>query len=192
MAKPDHDALPVRGVVVGAAAAGEPLSPGDVAAPIALTSPADAVGAETGAATADEVGVEVAAAAANVPVSRHEPVNPLNGPPTMRLFHSSTKAPVRALYVPVGPLVPPGREPSGFGEPWLKCWLFHDAANARRSPVSRPPSSLTVGRLTRAPVWGSVWFVAVEKLTPKNRWGFVSRLARAPPVVSNAGSGLGC
>ena len=38
--------------------------------------------------------------------------------------------------MPVGPAVLPGLVPSGFGEPWLKCCLFHAAEKARKPSLA--------------------------------------------------------
>jgi hypothetical protein len=46
-------------------------------------------------------------------------VNPLNGPPTTWLAQVMTNACVAESYVPDSGVVSPGRDPSGFGEPWL-------------------------------------------------------------------------
>jgi hypothetical protein len=68
--------------------------------------------------------------------------------------------------VPLGPLVRPGVELSGFGEPWLKCCPFQAAAKAERFPESLPPSFVMVGTAAFPPVWGSLGFVEVENLVP--------------------------
>jgi len=40
----------------------------------------------------------------------------------MVLVHSTANFFVAGSYVPLGRVVAPGVEPSGFGAPWLKCW----------------------------------------------------------------------
>ncbi len=129
-------------------------------------------------------------AGTKAPSRCHRPVKLLNGPPTIWLVQVSEKDP-SARIVPVGAVVLPGREPSGFGEPWLNAWSFHVAAKARRSPERPPPSARSVGGSTRAPVWRSVGFVDPEKSTPKNRTGRITRTARLLPAASKPGLGAG-
>src|ERR1700733_8747137 len=125
-----------------------------------------------------------------------KPVKPLNGPPTMRLVHSRVNARVVGSKVPVAsaPLAvgfgaasshspdtqshtrsacswPGALAPvlsTGFGAPWLKFWLFHDAAHDERSAVSFPSFNHTIGGATSVLVCRSTLLVETLNLTPKN------------------------
>jgi hypothetical protein len=127
----------------------------------------------------------------NVPCKCQKPVKLLKGPPTMALAQVSVKAPDAASYVPVGAEVSPGVEPPGFGDPWLKSWLFQPTLIASRSPLNVPPEFDIEGTATPRPVWGSVLFVDNANFTPKNSCGSVIAFAKPFPLPSKAGEGFG-
>jgi hypothetical protein len=88
-------------------------------------------------------------------------------------------------------VVRPGADPSGFGDPWLKNSLFHDAAIAETSPVSWPSSSTMLGAGAASPVWGSTSLLETLKAMAVKVWGSMIPLASELPVSSKAGSGWG-
>ena len=98
-------------------------------------------------------------AGSKVPSKCQNPVKSLNGPPTIWLAHSRTNLRVFESYVPLTAFVRPGFDPSGFGEPWLKFWLFQDASSAFKSPLSFPPFTVIFGFGTDCLVCGSVLLV---------------------------------
>jgi len=135
----------------------------------------------------------------------------------MWLVHSSTNAPVFGSYVPVAPppltvdfgaasnhffdtqsharsaCCCPGAWAwvldTGLGAPWLKFWLFHEAAYDARSAVSFPLLSRTVGGGTLVLVCRSVSLVEMLNFTPKNLVGVVMAPDSELPPLSNPGVG---
>jgi hypothetical protein len=119
--------VPGADAVWAAAGDGAALVPAAVvffaAVPPELVDPAgpDAGVVTPAGAVVTVVTGEALTTGSKVPSKCHFPVKLLNGPPTMVLAHSMENFFVPASYVPLGSVVAPGVEPSGFGAPWLKC-----------------------------------------------------------------------